>query len=178
MVGSAQENRKHDGGHPFFLDLSTSPPRTAYLWHRDGWVYGTDGRVLDVRPAGWRIAPRARQDRRVGLPPVPSPERLAAVVRQLRVGDEAAANHRGRVAGFPGGAGSPLPVLRDAVRAGHAVWLSFVDSHGIATERFVMPLRVGGGMLEGRDRGSDEVRRFPLHRITRVEVADGEGDEG
>ena len=139
---------------------------------------GTDGRVLDVRPAGRRIAPRARQDRRVGLPPVPSPERLAAVVRQLRVGDEAAANHRGRVAGFPGGAGSPLPVLRDAVRAGHAVWLSFLDSHGIATERFVMPLRVGGGMLEGRDRGSDEVRRFPLHRITRVEVADGEGDEG
>jgi hypothetical protein len=132
---------------------------------------GTDGQVLDVRPAGRRIAARPKQDRRPSLPPVPNADRLAAVVRQLRVGDEAAAGRRDRVSAFAGGTGSPLAVLRDAVRAGQGVWLSFVDAHGVASERFVTPLRIGGGMLEGQDRGSDEVHRFPLHRITKVEVA-------
>lgn len=132
---------------------------------------GVDGQVLDVRPAGRRIAARPRQDRRPSLPPVPNAERLGAAVRQLRVGDEAAASRRDRVSAFAGSTGSPLAVLRDAVRAGQGVWLSFVDAHGVASERFVTPLRIGGGMLEGRDRGSDEVHRFPLHRITKVEVA-------
>jgi hypothetical protein len=45
-----------------------------------------------------------------------------------------------------------------------------VDSHGVANRRIVRPVSVGGGMLEGIDRCADELRRFPLHRITSAEV--------
>ncbi|HWE88489.1 MAG TPA: helicase-associated domain-containing protein [Pseudonocardiaceae bacterium] len=132
---------------------------------------GPDGQVLDVRPSGRRIAARPRPDRRQSPLPTPSADRLAAVVAQLRIGDHAAEL---RAAGHPRTAAptsSPLAVLRDAVRIGAAVWLHFVDGHGVASQRFVTPIRVGGGVLEGTDRASDEVRRFPLHRIVRVEIA-------
>lgn len=136
---------------------------------------GPDGRVLDLRERGRRAPTRSRPDRRSVLPPAPGDAQLAAAVRQLRVGERAATSRTGRAVSLAPGAGMSdtsvtLAVLQAAVRDRHNVWVGYVDAHGTASQRFVAPMGVGGGVLEGLDQGSGEVRRFPLHRITSVEV--------
>ena len=49
--------------------------------------------------------------------------------------------------------------------------ICFVDAYGVASQRFIAPVSIGGGVLEGMDHGSGELRRFALHRITSVELA-------
>jgi len=61
-------------------------------------------------------------------------------------------------------------LLQGAAHAGSSVRIGFVDSHGVASRRIVRPVNVGGGVLEGIDRCADELRRFPLHRITSAEI--------
>jgi hypothetical protein len=138
---------------------------------------GPDGRVMDLRPAGRRVAPRPRPDRQPILPPTPSDAQLAGVVRQLRVGDQSATARRGRTAApRPGGGmtdmAATLDVLREAVRDRRDVWLGYVDAQGVASHLSVTPVAVGGGVLEGMDNAHDQVRRFTLHRITSVSLAD------
>ncbi|HWC80813.1 MAG TPA: helicase-associated domain-containing protein [Pseudonocardiaceae bacterium] len=140
---------------------------------------GPDGQVLDLRPSGRRVTARPRPDRRAVLPPAPSDTQLSAAVRQLRVGDRAGATRRGGgVSASPNSGmsdtGAVLAALQGAIRERRNVWVGFVDSHGTASHRFVAPLGVGGGVLEGLDQGLGEVRRFPLHRITSVEVVSGD----
>ncbi|HEX4721257.1 MAG TPA: helicase-associated domain-containing protein [Pseudonocardiaceae bacterium] len=138
---------------------------------------GTDGRVMDLRPTGRRTAARPRPERHPTVPPTPSDAQLAAVVRQLRVGDQAVTARRGRTAGpRPGGGmtdmAATLDILREAVRDRRDVWLGYVDAQGVASQLFVSPAAVGGGILEARDHAHDEIRRFTLHRITSVTLTD------
>lgn len=125
---------------------------------------GFDGRVVDLRPSGRRVPARARAARRLVAPAPISPEQVAAVVAHIRAGDRASGTRRG--AGVRNAAGTKdtsatLALLSAATRAGREVWIGFVDSHGTATQRIVSPVRVGSGVLEGRDN-----QRYPLHRIT------------
>ncbi|GAA3847944.1 helicase-associated domain-containing protein [Saccharothrix violaceirubra] len=129
---------------------------------------GPDGRVLDLRTPGRRIASRGR--RRPVPPATPSDEQLGELVRLLRAGDRAATTSGGARIAVPGhlGAGpsATLDLLQRAARDGLDVLVDFVDGHGTAARRVITPRYVGGGVLEGVDVSYGEVRRFPLHRIT------------
>lgn len=132
---------------------------------------GPDGRVMDLRPAGRRVAVRPRPDRNAPLPPTHSDATLALVVRQLRVGDQAMAARYGQKASAAPGGGMAdmaaiMAVLQKAVRERRDVWLVYVNAQGSASQLLIRPTSVGAGILEGMDRGLGEMRRFTLHRIT------------
>jgi XPB/Ssl2-like helicase family protein len=138
---------------------------------------GPDGRVLDLRPSGRRAPARPRPERHPVVPPTPSDAQLAGVVRQLRIGDRAGNAPRGRSASpRPGGGmtdmAATLAVLQEAIRNRRDVWLGYVNAQGMASHLFVTPVAMGGGVLEGLDAAHDEIRRFTLHRITSVTLAD------
>jgi hypothetical protein len=128
---------------------------------------GAQGQLLDLRPAATRVAAPTRPARRSPVPPAPSEEQLAALVRGVRAGDSAArAPHGPAVATNGMSTGATLELLRGAATAGSSVRIGYVDSHGVASRRVVAPVSVGGGVLEGFDRSRGELRRFQLHRIT------------
>ena len=131
---------------------------------------GADGQVLDLRPSAHRLPATARP-RRAGPPARPSDERLGDIVRHLRAGDAAAASRRGRTVSLTAGSGASdtaatLALLREAIEQEGQVLIDFVDASGVASRRVVVPFRVGGGILEGRDDATNTVRQYPLHRIT------------
>ncbi len=128
---------------------------------------GAQGQLLDLRPAATRAAAPTRPARRSPVPPAPSEDQLAALVRGVRAGDLAAGAPRGPALATNGmSTGVTMELLQGAATAGSSVWIGYVDSHGVASRRIVAPVSVGGGVLEGFDRSRGELRRFPLHRIT------------
>ncbi|GAA3460056.1 helicase-associated domain-containing protein [Saccharothrix longispora] len=138
---------------------------------------GPDGRVLDLREGGRRIAGKGR--RRTAQPTTPSDEQLDELVRLVRAGDRAATTTGGARVSVPGhlGAGpsATLDLLQRAARLGRSVLVDFVDGHGTAARRVITPHVVGGGVLEGVDVSYGEVRRFPLHRITSAALVEDDG---
>ena len=134
-----------------------------------------NGQVLDLRPAGLRLPAPARQ-RRVVAGSL-APDRALALVETLRAGDTAAGTRRGRTVSLSGGTGAAdtaatLALLREAIEQNSQVWIDFVDSRGVASQRVVDPFRVGGGILEGRDVSHGSVRQYPLHRITSASLVE------
>jgi predicted DNA-binding transcriptional regulator YafY len=132
-----------------------------------------DGEVVDLRAGARRARVRDQPIRRAtgsptGAPSTPSAEQLAALVARVRAGD-AAARTPWRPTMGPS-TGATLELLQDAAHAGNNVCIGYVDSHGVASRRIVRPVSVGGGVLEGIDHRADELRRFPLHRITSAAV--------
>jgi hypothetical protein len=130
---------------------------------------GPDGQVVDLRAGTRRAKARTQPTRRAIVPPTPSAEQLATMVAAVRTGDAAATTPRGLANGAVS-TGDTLELLQDAAHAGSNVCIGYVDSHGVARRRIVRPVSVGGGVLEGFDRSADELRRFPLHRITSAAV--------
>ena len=129
------------------------------------------GQVVDLRPGARRAPGRPRPTRRPPLPPAPSDEQLATLIRGIRAGDAATSAPRGPALATRGvSTGATLDLLQGAASTGSSVWIGYVDSHGVASRRIVRPVSVGGGMLEGFDRSHGEVRRFSLHRITSAAV--------
>lgn len=127
----------------------------------------TGGAVLDLADRGRRIPPARRPaERRV--PPQPDPEQLAKLVARMRAGDALTGVRRGTA----NGRGSTLDTLRRAADERLTVWLGFVDGHGVAGERVLEPLSVGGGVVEGRDRADGGLHRVPLHRITSIALVE------
>jgi hypothetical protein len=128
---------------------------------------GPDGRVVDIRPSGSRVPARLRNARRViaAEPAGMTPEQVAQIVAHLRAGDLASGRRRGAAVRAPGGGGADtsatLALLTQAARDKREVWIGFVDSRGVASQRVVRPAWIGGGVLEGADK-----ERYPLHRIT------------
>ncbi|MBA8826710.1 hypothetical protein FHX42_004089 [Saccharopolyspora lacisalsi] len=136
---------------------------------------GPDGRILDLRSGARRVRVRERASAQPTASTVPDDEQLARRVHEMRAGDHAAAARRGSAVSPERGrpsAAATLELLRDAARQRRDVWLGFVDAHGGATQRVVEPVSVGGGVLQGFDRGRGEVGDFPLHRITSVAVVE------
>ena len=76
--------------------------------------------------------------------------------------------------GATNGHADKLDVLRTAAERSLTVWLGFVDGHGVAAERVLRPVAVGGGVVEGLDAADGGRHRVPLHRITSIAlVQDG-----
>ena len=91
-----------------------------------------------------------------------------ATVTAIRAGDKAAASRppsASAVALDPGGA---LAELREAIDAGAAVVIGYVDNHGTRADRVVRPLSVEGGQLRAHDVRADDERLFAVHRISSV----------
>ncbi|MFD4295125.1 helicase-associated domain-containing protein [Rhodococcus sp. NPDC058532] len=134
----------------------------------------SSGAIVDLRSAGARVPKRrARPVRRMPAPP--SDEQLDLLVRQLRAGQRAASTPRGdavRADGSRASSAATVALLQLAVKVGRSVRIGYVDAQGIATERIVDPVSVGGGQLDAFDPADGAIRRFTLHRVTSVSLVD------
>ncbi|MFB7498121.1 helicase-associated domain-containing protein [Streptomyces sp. NPDC056161] len=140
-----------------------------------------EGDVLIARAHAHRTPPRTAPEPVPDGPPTPDPTLLSAAVRAIRAGDLAATAPR-KPAGSPA-AGGDLPrtssaetlaTMQAAVLTGGALWIGYVNAEGTASQRVIAPIRVEGGFVTAYDHTADEVRTYPLHRVTGVaELADG-----
>jgi hypothetical protein len=135
----------------------------------DRGEHGEHGEHGERGERGRRIEPRSRP----GLRSTGEPSRaqLAAVVARLRSGDALAEIRRSVGAPVPGN-GSAVDALRVAAVARRTVWIGYVDAHGTLGELLLQPLRIGGGVVEGRDGVDGGLHRVPLHRITSIAPVD------
>ncbi|MEU1281697.1 helicase-associated domain-containing protein [Streptomyces sp. NPDC005805] len=143
-----------------------------------------EGDVLITRAHARRTPPRTPPAPVPDGPPVPDRTLLGAAVRAIRAGDRAATVERKPL---PSAAARPLAngelprttaaetlaTVQAAALTGSALWIGYVNADGAASQRVIAPVRVEGGFVTGYDHTADEVRTYPLHRITGVaELAD------
>ncbi|WP_329218463.1 helicase-associated domain-containing protein [Streptomyces sp. NBC_01485] len=142
-----------------------------------------EGDVLIARAHAHRTPPRTAPEPVPDGPPVPDATLLTAAIRAIRAGDLAATTPRKPTTedAAPLAAGelprtSPaetLATVQAAVLTGEALWIGYVNAEGTASQRVIAPVRVEGGFVTAYDHTADEVRTYPLHRITGVaELAD------
>lgn len=143
-----------------------------------------EGDVLITRALAHRTPPRTAPEPVPDGPPTPDATLLSAAVRAIRAGDLAATAPRKPAAasGEPAGTSGDLPrtssaetlaTMQAAVLTGEALWIGYVNAEGAASQRVIAPIRVEGGFVTAYDHTADEVRTYPLHRITGVaELAD------
>ncbi|MDT0544042.1 helicase-associated domain-containing protein [Streptomyces sp. DSM 41529] len=140
-----------------------------------------EGDVLITRAEAHRTPPRSAPAPVPEGPPVPDETLLGAAVRAIRAGDRAAtAPHKPVPAAASSGSRPPrttsadtLATMQAAALTGSAVWIGYVNADGAASQRVIAPVRVEGGFVTAYDHTADEVRTYPLHRITGVaELAD------
>jgi hypothetical protein len=146
-----------------------------------------EGDVMIARADVRRTPPRSAPDPVPDGPPVPDTALLTAAVRAIRAGDHAAtAEHKprqpsGRAPRPRSQGGEPprttsadtIATMQSAVLSGDAVWIGYVNADGAASQRVIAPVRVEGGFVTAYDHTADEVRTYPLHRITgAAELAD------
>ncbi|MFE3071948.1 helicase-associated domain-containing protein [Streptomyces sp. NPDC059247] len=139
------------------------------------------GDVLITRADVYRTGPRKAPVPVPDGPPSPDGTLLGAAVRVIRAGDRAATAVRKEPASSPTTPGAlprtsaaeTLATVQAAAMTGSAVWIGYVNAEGAASQRVIAPVRVEGGFVTGYDHTADEVRTYPLHRITGVaELAD------
>ncbi|MFD5631888.1 helicase-associated domain-containing protein [Streptomyces sp. NPDC127072] len=141
-----------------------------------------EGDVLITRAHARRTPPRTAPAPVPEGPPVPDATLLGAAVRAIRAGDLAStAPRKPTSADGPGGdlprtsSAETLATMQAAVMTGEALWIGYVNAEGTATQRVIAPIRVEGGFVTAYDHTADEVRTYPLHRVTGVaELADGQ----
>ncbi|MEU0596697.1 helicase C-terminal domain-containing protein [Streptomyces sp. NPDC006393] len=139
-----------------------------------------EGDVLITRADSYRTPPRTAPEPVPEGPPTPDATLLSAAIRAVRAGDLASTAPRkptaDPVAGgeLPRtGAAETLATVQAAVLTGEALWIGYVNAEGAASQRVIAPIRVEGGFVTAYDHTADEVRTYPLHRITGVaELAD------
>ncbi|MDT3395922.1 helicase C-terminal domain-containing protein [Streptomyces sp. B1866] len=132
------------------------------------------GDVLVTRAPSHRTPPRAAPVPVPEGPPVPGDTLLAAALRAIRAGDLAAtAPHRppapatGPTPGVPHTTSADtLATVQAAALTGSPVWIGYVNADGAASQRVIAPVRVEGGFVTAYDHTADEIRTYPLHRIT------------
>ncbi|MFQ6200341.1 helicase-associated domain-containing protein, partial [Streptomyces sp. NPDC000405] len=139
-----------------------------------------EGDVLIARAHAHRTPPRAAPEPVPDGPPAPDATLLSAAIRAIRAGDLAATTPR-KPAGVPAPAGDlprtssaeTLATMQAAVLTGETLWIGYVNPEGAASQRVIAPIRVEGGFVTAYDHTADEVRTYPLHRVTGVaELAD------
>lgn len=139
------------------------------------------GDVLITRAHAHRTPPRSAPVPVPDGPPVPDATLLGAAIRAIRAGDLASTTPRKPAqAETPGNGELPrtssaetLATMQAAVMTGEAVWIGYVNAEGAASQRVIAPIRVEGGFVTAYDHTADEVRTYPLHRVTGVaELAD------
>ncbi|MFJ5264290.1 helicase-associated domain-containing protein [Streptomyces sp. NPDC088387] len=135
-----------------------------------------EGDVLITRALAHRTPPRTAPDPVPDGPPTPDPTLLTAAVRAIRAGDLASTTPR-KATETPAVTGGELPrtgsaetlaTMQAAVLTGQALWIGYVNAEGAASQRVIAPVRVEGGFVTAYDHTADEVRTYPLHRITGV----------
>ncbi|SEC71882.1 Helicase conserved C-terminal domain-containing protein [Streptomyces sp. PAN_FS17] len=141
-----------------------------------------EGDVLITRADAHRTPPRAAPEPVPDGPPTPDATLLAAAVRAIRAGDLASTTPRKPSGAAPAMTGGELPrttsaetlaTMQAAVLTGESLWIGYVNAEGSASQRVIAPVRVEGGFVTAYDHTADEVRTYPLHRITGVaELAD------
>ncbi|MCQ9185246.1 helicase-associated domain-containing protein [Streptomyces sp. IBSBF 2953] len=141
-----------------------------------------EGDVLITRAHAHRTGPRTAPEPVPDGPPVPDGTLLTAAIRAIRAGDLAAtAPRKPAEDAAPLGPGrlprtssaETLATMQAAVLTGEALWIGYVNAEGSASQRVIAPVRVEGGFVTAYDHTADEVRTYPLHRITGVaELAD------
>ncbi len=141
-----------------------------------------EGDVLIARADAYRTPPRTPPEPVPDGPPVPDDTLLAAAIRAVRAGDLASTAPRRPVAGAADTAQGELPRttaaetlagLQAAVLTNDTLWIGYVNAEGGASQRVIAPIRVEGGFVTAYDHTADEVRTYPLHRITGVaEIAE------
>ncbi len=141
-----------------------------------------EGDVLIARADAYRTPPRTPPEPVPDGPPVPDDTLLAAAIRAVRAGDLASTAPRRPVAGAAVTAPGELPRttaaetlagLQAAVLTNETLWIGYVNAEGGASQRVIAPIRVEGGFVTAYDHTADEVRTYPLHRITGVaEIAE------
>ncbi|POX50287.1 DNA-binding protein [Streptomyces sp. Ru71] len=139
-----------------------------------------EGDVVIARADAHRTPPRTAPEPVPEGPPVPDATLLTAAIRAIRAGDLASTAPRkpGEGSAAPGelprtSSAETLATMQAACLTGQAVWIGFVNAEGAASQRVIAPVRVEGGFVTAYDHTADEVRTFPLHRITGVaELAD------
>jgi len=67
---------------------------------------------------------------------------------------------------------SILELLRTAVREDLTIAIGYVDDTGTPSQRTLLPISLGGGMLRGHDPDDGRLRSYPLQRITTVSLLD------
>lgn len=140
-----------------------------------------EGDVLITRAHAHRTPARSAPVPVPDGPPVPDATLLGAAIRAIRAGDLASTTpHKDAQAHAPGNGELPrtssaetLATMQAAVMTGEAVWIGYVNAEGAASQRVIAPIRVEGGFVTAYDHTADEVRTYPLHRVTGVaELAD------
>ncbi|WP_369260304.1 helicase-associated domain-containing protein [Streptomyces sp. R35] len=141
-----------------------------------------EGDVLITRAHAHRTPPRTAPEPVPDGPPVPDATLLGAAIRAIRAGDLASTTPRKQDAAtdHPGNGELPrtssaetLATMQAAVLTGESLWIGYVNAEGAATQRVIAPIRVEGGFVTAYDHTADEVRTYPLHRVTGVaELAD------
>ncbi|MFF0556372.1 helicase C-terminal domain-containing protein [Streptomyces sp. NPDC004266] len=140
-----------------------------------------EGDVLVTRADAYRTPARTAPVPVPDGPPAPDATLLGAAVKAIRAGDRAATAVRKEPAAPAASAGGlprtsaaeTLATVQAAAMTGTAVWIGYVNAEGAASQRVIAPVRVEGGFVTGYDHTADEVRTYPLHRITGVaELAD------
>ncbi|NYG60049.1 hypothetical protein BJ980_002972 [Nocardioides daedukensis] len=127
-------------------------------------VEAQDGTVHVARPDVHRA--RTPKARAAGRDAAREMAQVTHAVSAIRAGDRARdARPEERVATTPA---DSLALLRQAIEAGGSVWISYLDSHGTATERVVDPVRIEGGQLTAYDHRSEDQRTFAIHRLNAV----------
>ncbi|MEW9521179.1 helicase-associated domain-containing protein [Streptomyces tubercidicus] len=169
---------------PTVLAAQTSPDQLLDGLRSMGYAPAAEsaaGDVLIARADSYRTAPRTAPAPVPDGPPSPDATLLAAAVRAIRAGDLAATAERKPVqtpAPAPGAfprttSAETLATMQAAVLTNSALWIGYVNADGAASQRVIAPVRVEGGFVTAYDHTSDEVRTYPLHRITGVaELAD------
>ncbi|MDF3300457.1 helicase-associated domain-containing protein [Streptomyces tropicalis] len=133
------------------------------------------GDVLVTRTDAHRTPPRTAPEPVPDGPPAPDATLLGAAVRAIRAGDRASTAPRKPAATAPADGALPrtaaaetLATMQAAVLTGEALWIGYVNAEGAASQRVIAPIRVEGGFVTAYDHTADEVRTYPLHRVTGV----------
>ncbi|MER6073729.1 helicase C-terminal domain-containing protein [Streptomyces sp. NPDC001817] len=136
-----------------------------------------EGDVLIARAHAHRTPPRTAPEPVPDGPPPPDTTLLSAAIRAIRAGDLAATAPRRPAGSGAAPSGGELPrtssaetlaTMQAAVLTGESLWIGYVNAEGAASQRVIAPVKVEGGFVTAYDHTADEVRTYPLHRITGV----------
>ena len=135
-----------------------------------------DGSVLTLAVDSARV-PARRQHTRIGRVRSNSisDSQLTEVISRLRASEKLAAaisNSTNRVSQQVPGvtSASILELLRTAVREELTIAIGYVDDTGTPSQRTLLPISLGGGVIRGHDPDDTRLRSYPLQRITTVSV--------
>jgi len=139
----------------------------------------SDGAIVNLAADAPRVP--ARQHSRIARVRASAvgDAQLTEVVNRLRASERLAAavlNSASRVSQQVPGvtSASILELLRTAVREELTIAIGYVDDTGTPSQRRLLPISLGGGMIRGHDPEDGRLRSYPLQRITTVSLLDSD----